>query len=163
MAFHFPTEFLGECERRIGKIVAVAAIVVVGFGIGSRLPDHFQQGLSGAHDAVTPQGFLLALVAGLFAFGGWHVVTYTAEETLQPERTIPRALVLGITIVTVCYVALNAVYFYVLPLDRVERSTRIAADVATTLLGTRGGGPVSSTRNSARILPHFTRRPTKRS
>ena len=36
--------------------------------------------------------FALALVAGLFAFGGWHMVTYAAEETVEPERTIPRAL-----------------------------------------------------------------------
>jgi APA family basic amino acid/polyamine antiporter len=63
---------------------------------------------------------------------------------VNPERTIPRALVLGITIVTICYVALNAVYFYVLPLDQVERSTRVAADVATTLLGTRGGAAISA-------------------
>ena len=127
-----------------GKVVAVALIVIVGFAVGSRLPDHFQQGATTAHAAVGSQGFLLALVAGLFAFGGWHVVTYTAEETVNPERTIPRALLLGITIVTICYVALNAVYFYVLPLDRVERSTRVAADVATTLLGTRGGAAISA-------------------
>ena len=38
---------------------------------------------------------LLALIAGLFAFGGWHMVTYTAEETRHPERTIPRALAIG--------------------------------------------------------------------
>ena len=30
--------------------------------------------------------FLLAVVAGLFAFGGWHMVTYAAEETRDPER-----------------------------------------------------------------------------
>jgi len=127
-----------------GKVVAIALIVIVGFAVGSRLPDHFQQGATTAHAAVGSQGFLLALVAGLFAFGGWHVVTYTAEETVNPERTIPRALLLGITIVTICYVALNAVYFYVLPLDQVERSTRVAADVATTLLGTRGGAAISA-------------------
>ena len=90
-----------------------------------------------------PHNFLLALIAGLFAFGGWHVVTYTAEETVQPERTIPRALALGIVIVTACYVALNAVYFYVLPLDRVETSSRVAADVATALLGAPGGAAMS--------------------
>src|SRR6185503_12381756 len=82
-------------------------------------------------------------IAGLFAFGGWHVVTYTAEETVQPERTIPRALVIGIVVVTVCYVALNAVYFYVLPLDRVVASSRVAADVATALLGAPGGAAIS--------------------
>ncbi|MEZ5285328.1 MAG: hypothetical protein R2712_11085 [Vicinamibacterales bacterium] len=42
-------------------------------------------------------GFLLAVGAGLFAFGGWHMVTYTAGETLEADRTIPRALVIGIT------------------------------------------------------------------
>jgi len=127
----------------IGKVIAVVAIVAVGFTIGARLPAHFQAGAAVEH-AVRPQQFLLALIAGLFAFGGWHVVTYTAEETFDPERTIPRALVLGIAIVTFCYVALNAVYFYVLPLDRVLKSTRVAADMATALLGARGGGAISA-------------------
>jgi APA family basic amino acid/polyamine antiporter len=126
-----------------GKLLAVAVIVVVGFVVGSRLPVHFQQGSALAEAGVLPQNFLLALIAGLFAFGGWHVVTYTAEETVQPERTIPRALVIGIVIVTVCYVALNAVYFYVLPIDRVIASSRVAADVATTLLGAPGGAAIS--------------------
>jgi len=128
----------------IGKVAAVALIVIVGFVIGSRLPEHFQQGAPPLPGDIGARGFLLALIAGLFAFGGWHVVTYTAEETVSPERTIPRALTLGIVIVTTCYVALNAVYFYVLPLDKVEQSPRIAADVATRLLGRRGGGAISA-------------------
>jgi APA family basic amino acid/polyamine antiporter len=127
----------------VGKVLAVALIVVVGFVVGSHLPEHFQQGTAHASEAVTPSHFLLALIAGLFAFGGWHVVTYTAEETVNPERTIPRALALGIVIVTACYVALNAVYFYVLPLDRVVKSTRVAADAATALLGAPGGAAIS--------------------
>lgn len=126
-----------------GKLLAVVVIVIVGFVVGSRLPVHFQQGSGLAEARVLPQNFLLALIAGLFAFGGWHVVTYTAEETVQPERTIPRALVIGIVIVTVCYVALNAVYFYVLPIDRVIKSSRVAADVATALLGASGGAAIS--------------------
>jgi len=128
----------------IGKVIAVALIVVVGATLGSRLPEHFQQGTALVDHGVHAQPFLLALIAGLFAFGGWHVVTYTAEETVDPERTIPSALVLGIVIVTACYVALNTVYFYVLPLDRVVRSTRVAADTATTLLGARGGAAISA-------------------
>jgi APA family basic amino acid/polyamine antiporter len=129
----------------IGKVLAVVIVVVVGFVVGSRLPAHFQYGADAtAHAAgVTAPDFMLALIAGLFAFGGWHVVTYTAEETVDPERTIPLALVLGIGIVTVCYVALNAVYFYVLPVDRVIASTRVAADAATKLLGQRGGAAIS--------------------
>jgi len=126
-----------------GKLLAVAVIVLVGFMVGARLPAHFEYGTAGGPGAINAPDFLLAVVAGLFAFGGWHVVTYTAGETVDPSRTIPRALTLGIVIVTAVYVALNAVYFYVLPLDRVAASTRVAADSAAVLLGDRAGGAMA--------------------
>ncbi len=121
-----------------GKLLAIALIILAGFWLGSRLPQHF----------VVPQNpgasrWVPALIAGLFAYGGWHMVTYAAGETYDPERTLPRALVIGTLIVTACYVALNAVYLYVLPLEEVARSTRVAADAADRLLG-RGGGTLLS-------------------
>jgi APA family basic amino acid/polyamine antiporter len=129
-----------------GKLIAISLLVSVGFIIGSRLTTHFQYSASApalAHHPVSTSGFLLALMAGLFTFGGWHIVTYTAEETVRPERTIPVALVGGILIVTASYVALNAVYFYVLPLDQVIASSRVAADAATVLVGARGAAVIS--------------------
>jgi APA family basic amino acid/polyamine antiporter len=85
----------------------------------------------------------LAVVAGLFAFGGWHMVTYAAEETRDPEKTIPRALVVGVAIVTLCYIALNAAYFHVLRPDQIASSTRVAADAADAVLGTGGAALMS--------------------
>ncbi len=137
----------------ITKVAAVALIVVVGFALGSQLPSHYQLSESGgagnvsdglADTASVMSEFLLAVVAGLFAFGGWHVVTYTAEETVAPERTIPRALGLGIAIVTAAYIALNAVYFYILPVDKVLASTRVAADAAAVVLGNPGALGISA-------------------
>ncbi len=122
----------------LGKVIAVGAMIVFGFVLGSRLPSHFEPGTAVATD-ISVRDFALALVAGLFAFGGWHMVTYNAEETVAPERTIPRGLVIGTLIVTVSYIALNAVYMYVLPLDTVASSTRVAADAADAVVG-RGGG-----------------------
>jgi APA family basic amino acid/polyamine antiporter len=124
------------------KVGAVGVIVIAGFLLGSRLPAHFEVGAE-ANAVVGLNGILLGVVAGLFAFGGWHVVTYTAEETVDPERTIPRALALGIVIVTVCYIALNAVYFYILPVDRVIASSRVAADAANAVVGSAGGAAIS--------------------
>jgi amino acid transporter len=72
------------------------------------------------------------------------MVTYTAEETKDPERTIPRALVLGVLIVTACYVGLNVVYLSVLSLSEVMSSTRVAADTFDRLIGPRGGSLVSA-------------------
>lgn len=130
----------------IGKVAAILLIIVLGFVLGSRLPDHFvvnSAGGAGGIGQIRLREFALALVAGLFAFGGWHMVTYAAEETRDPRRTIPRALVIGILIVTGCYVALNAVYLYILPLETVAASTRVAADAATVLAGPRGAAAIS--------------------
>lgn len=126
----------------LGKLIAILVIIVLGFALGSRLPEHFVASASGS-DGVTASGFATALVAGLFAFGGWHMVTYNSEETVNPRRTIPRALVLGTVIVTVSYIAMNTVYMYVLPLDEVASSTRVAADAADALIGFGGGAVMS--------------------
>ena len=125
-----------------GKLAAIGLIIVLGLVLGSRVPEHFVP--SAALPAGSVSSFLTALVAGLFAFGGWHMVTYSSEETVNPRWTIPRALVLGTLIVTACYMALNAVYMYVLPLDTVASSTRVAADAADAVLGFGGGATLSA-------------------
>ncbi len=124
----------------LAKVVAIGAIVLAGFVLGFRLP-HFVG--AGSPSDVFEQ-FPRAVAAGLFAFGGWHMVTYAAGETVEARRTIPRALVIGTAIVTACYVALNVVYLYVLPLPRVMASTRVAADAADAVLGSGGGAVMSA-------------------
>src|SRR5262249_17217530 len=64
--------------------------------------------------------------------------------TRDPERTIPRALMIGSLTVTACYVALNAAYLRLLPLDKVVSSTRVAADAAHVLAGDRGASLISA-------------------
>ena len=141
------------------KVLAILLMIGIGFVLGVQAgpgaSGPLVTGLSGATNVgatqvpmatdaagllggASLQDFLLALVAGLFAFGGWHMVTYSAEETAEPRTTIPRALTLGVLIVTVCYVALNAVYFYVLPLETVISSDRVAADAADAVVGHGG-------------------------
>jgi basic amino acid/polyamine antiporter, APA family len=124
----------------IGKVAAIALMVVLAFTLGGRLPEHFVGGETGRVD---PVGFGRAVAAGLFAFGGWHMVTYSAGETVDARRTIPRALALGVAVVVIAYVALNLAYLYVLPLDAVRTSTRVAADAAAAVVGDVGGGIVS--------------------
>jgi basic amino acid/polyamine antiporter, APA family len=105
-----------------------------------------------AHASITQQipvkhwsaaDFAIAVGAGVFAYGGWHMVTYTAGETRTPERTIPRALIIGMAVVTTSYLALNAACLYVLPMDRVVHSTRVAADAAAVLAGAPGAATIS--------------------
>jgi len=139
-----------------GKLVAIATIIALGFAFGGRahevavLAGEAARGATGpgvggvGQTAFGVGGFALALVAGLFAFGGWHMVTYNAEETRDPRRTIPLALMVGIPLVTVCYIALNAVYLYVLPMEVVASSDRVAADAADAVFGSGGGAAMSA-------------------
>ncbi len=125
------------------KVLAIVLIIAVGFALGTPpadVPAAAAQGFLGGGGG---SDFMLALVAALFAFGGWHMVTYNAGETVEPRKTIPRALTIGVLVVTVCYVALNAVYFYVLPLETVITSNRVAADAADAVLGFGGGAAMS--------------------
>jgi basic amino acid/polyamine antiporter, APA family len=126
------------------KILAIAIIVVVGFALVATdmIPSAVgSDPVRGATAAAPVTELLLAMVAGLFAYGGWHMVTYTAGETVMPARVIPLALIAGVAIVTTCYLALNLLYLLVLPLEIVRTSTRIAADAADAAAG-RGGSAV---------------------
>lgn len=127
----------------IAKIAAIGVVVTIGLGFAATTESEMAAlngGLGPARPTVSLSEFLLAMVAGLFAYGGWHMVTYTAGETVMPARTIPTALVAGVGIVTVCYVALNILYLAILPLESVRSSTRIAADAADVVLGSGGSG-----------------------
>jgi APA family basic amino acid/polyamine antiporter len=118
------------------KIAAIAVLLLLLFGMGT---PHMPASLG----AIAPRGFLRALVAGLFAFGGWHMVTYAAEETRRPERTIPRALMIGTAVVVVTYLALNSAYLLVLPFDRVLASSHIAFDATSATAGPGAAAAIS--------------------
>jgi len=114
---------------------------VLAFALGARVP--VSTVAAPATAVADSHAFIAAIVAGLFAFGGWHMVTYAAEETIEPERTLPRALVLGVLIVTASYIALNAAYFHVLAPAAIAGSTRVAADAANAVMGSSGAAIVS--------------------
>jgi APA family basic amino acid/polyamine antiporter len=124
---------------KLGAIVLMLALL---FGFGGA-----------AHRALPPtvtapsiplSAYGLAIAGGLFAFGGWHMVSYAAGETLDAERTIPRALLVGTLVVTAVYMLMNAAYIYVLPLHEVAGSTRVAADAVARILGSRAGGLIAA-------------------
>jgi basic amino acid/polyamine antiporter, APA family len=120
----------------IAKLAAIAVLLVLLFATGTPT-------VPASLGGVEPRSFLRALVAGLFAFGGWHMVTYAAEETRDAERTIPRALMFGTAVVVVTYLALNSAYLLVLPFDRVLTSTHIAFDATLATAGPTAASAIS--------------------
>ncbi len=127
----------------IGKLAAIALLLgmVAIWSVGRNPLPYGRGSVAGG---VSVREFILGVSAALFAFGGWHMVTYTAGETRNPSRTIPRALWIGSLVVTATYIALNAAYLYLLPLDRVVSSPRVAADAAQAVAGARGAAMISA-------------------
>lgn len=86
--------------------------------------------------------FLEALAGGLvlafFSFGGWWDVTKLAGEVREPSRTLPRALIYGVAIVTLVYVLTSGVFLYLVPLDLVSSGETFAAQAGEVLFGKSG-------------------------
>ncbi len=118
------------------KLTALAILIVAGLTLaGSPAPaDQL---------APLPQGEVLlavgaALVPVLFAFGGWQQTNFVAEELIDPERNLPRALVLGAIIVVAVYLLANLAYLRTLGITELARSSAPAADAMDALLGSPG-------------------------
>ncbi len=78
------------------------------------------------------------MVAAFFSFGGWWDVTKLAGEIREPERTLPKALIYGVAIVTVVYVLTSGVFFYLVPLETVASGETFAAQAGEVLFGKAG-------------------------
>jgi APA family basic amino acid/polyamine antiporter len=89
-------------------------------------------------------GFMAALVAALWAYDGWNDLNQVAGEIHDPERSIPRALIIGVAIVAALYVLVNAAVQYVLPADVIGAAQRPASDAAALAMGRLGAGIVSA-------------------
>jgi basic amino acid/polyamine antiporter, APA family len=83
-------------------------------------------------------GMLAAVVTSLRAvfltFDGWYSPIYMAEESTQPARTMPRALIGGTALIAVLYLLINVAFLHVLPLPALALSTLPAADAAALVL-----------------------------
>jgi basic amino acid/polyamine antiporter, APA family len=124
------------------KVGAIAAFILLGYALVRGLP-------GGPTTLAAPTGhrfvasFGVAMVGAFWAYEGWNCCTFAAGEVQRPERNVPLALILGTTAVIAIYLALNLVYYHVLPMDQVARSTRVGADAAVRVFGHTGSYLVS--------------------
>lgn len=126
------------------KLGAIAFLILVAF-IAPSLTLHVATAGPAAPALVAPTGaaqWILAvgaaLVPVLFAFGGWQQTNFIAEELREPERDLPRALVLGVLIVVACYLLINMSYLRALGVEGLAASRAPAADTVGAYLGQRG-------------------------
>jgi basic amino acid/polyamine antiporter, APA family len=117
------------------KVAGLAAIPVLALVIHPASPS-----LSPVMPAVSSpaSAFGVAMIAVLWAFDGWYALPFSAGEIRDPGRVIPRALVAGIGILCVIYLAVNVGYLYALDIPGMRGEVRIAERAMTALVGSWG-------------------------
>lgn len=115
------------------KLLAIAGIIFLGFIFydSSSVPLDFSLS-SITEDWMS--GILVALIGVLWSFGGWHHTSYLAEEAINAKTNVPRAMILGVVVVTITYVLVNLAYMMLLPLPMIAGTDRVAGDAVATII-----------------------------
>ncbi|MFL5560474.1 MAG: APC family permease [Gemmatimonadaceae bacterium] len=121
------------------KLAAIAALVAGGLAFSGTHPLAAPVATAPhAPPATLAVALGTALVPVLFAYGGWQQTNFVAEEMVEPERNLPRALVFGVLIVAAVYLAVNLTYLRALGADGLAASTAPAADAMELRFGRIG-------------------------
>jgi len=131
------------------KFVAMGAFVILGFLVGKGSWGNFTRhgGSAGITMGMSAGQLISALGIGLiavfWAYDGWVYITWVAGEVKDPRRNVPRAMVLGIIVVAVVYLAMNLTYVYAMPVTEVAKHETIAASAAGVLFSSRAANWLS--------------------
>jgi APA family basic amino acid/polyamine antiporter len=133
------------------KFGAMGAFVILGFAVGKgSWGDFTRHGGSSAgitmgmstSQLVSALG--IGLIAVFWAYDGWVYITWVAGEVKDPRRNVPRAMVLGIIVVAIVYIAMNMTYVYAMPLTEVAKHETIAAAAAEAMFSPRAANWLSA-------------------
>jgi len=120
--------------KYFGLLFIVVLAIALGLPRGGAV--HFTPALPSGSLAIAPFG--LALVSVLWAYDGWADLAFISGEVKDPERNLPRALLLGTVAVIAIYLLANVAYLSVLSVDEARQSKLVAADVALRVVGPAG-------------------------
>ncbi len=131
------------------KFAAMATFVVLGFALGKGHWSNFSSHGASLTMGLSPGQFISAMGIGLiavfWAYDGWVYITWVAGEVKEPRRNVPLAMVLGILVVGVIYMAMNLTYVYAMPLNEIAQHETIAHAAATVLFSPRAAIWLSAT------------------
>ncbi len=144
---HRSTRMGGDIQVIFTVLKVIAIVLIIG-GLLTTDKGHVSN-LFNDSSLIQPTGFALvggfvaALSGAFWGFDGWNNITFVAGEIKDPQRNIPRSLLIGIFICIVTYVLINIAFLYVLPIDVVANAQLVAADAAEVVFGGIGAALIA--------------------
>lgn len=120
------------------KVLFLIGLIVLPVGLGYANVSHWQPLFARPAESNLWTALGLALMAVMWPYHGWINLAPVAEDMVEPQRNVPKALGLGLLIVMGVYVGANLSYHLVLSMPEVRDSQAIAADVCRVLFGPLG-------------------------
>ncbi|HEV3510990.1 MAG TPA: amino acid permease [Candidatus Sulfotelmatobacter sp.] len=138
---YFSVQINGDIQVLVTSLKMLAILIIIAGGVlWARKTSIAAASTAAPLSWGTIAALLTALVPTMWAYNGFNDLGDLGEEILDPQKNIPRAILLGLLTVGGLYVAANVVYFYVLPFAQVAASAHVASDVVQTFAGSRGAG-----------------------
>jgi APA family basic amino acid/polyamine antiporter len=134
----------GDFQLVFTVLKGLLILLVVGFCFASPAGAWSNFSTSLPHAAGGLNGFMVALIATLWAYDGWNDLTMVAGEIRNPRRSLPLALIGGLCLVGALYMATNAAIQYILPAAQIACSERPAVAALTLVAGPAGAGLVAA-------------------
>jgi APA family basic amino acid/polyamine antiporter len=137
----------GSSFQLISTVVKIAVIAALVFGIFIFGNGSFQNIIHAdnpKHDGALLSGIVAAMTGAFFAYDGWINITFVAGEIKQPQKNIPKSLVIGVIICIIVYVLVNQAYLYVLPVEKIATSSLVASDAMSMVFGNAGAALVAA-------------------
>ncbi|XP_035226332.1 b(0,+)-type amino acid transporter 1-like [Stegodyphus dumicola] len=118
----------------VAKLLAIAIVVLVGmYRLMLGHYEHLNTGFEGTTTSFSD--LATAFYFGLWAYDGWNNLNFVTEELINPPVNLPRAIMIGIPLVTLCYVLTNISYLTVLSPSELLSSEAVAVGFANYILG----------------------------
>ena len=89
------------------------------------------------------KSFGLGLMAVSFTFGGYQQTINFGEEIHEPKKTMPRAILIGIILILILYMAINYAYVYIIGFEQLKTAENISAIMAEKVMGPFAGKVLS--------------------
>lgn len=120
------------------KVLLIGSLIFFGLGAAnhqniSLLPTQKEVGL------VFSPAFITSLVYVFYAYSGWNASSYVAGEIARPEKNLPLSLFLGTAVVSLCYLLLNFVFLYTVPVSELSGKIDVGYLSARAIFGSGGG------------------------
>ncbi len=117
------------------KVALIVGLVVAGFSLGQGSLEHLSAGGEFRFDFGGWKTIGLSLMWIMFAYSGWNAAGYIGSEVKNPQKNLPRSLILGTGIVLVLYLCLNLFYIYAVSPEKMAGVISIGGLAVGNLFG----------------------------